>query len=582
MEQSPQPPDQLHQELQALRSEVARLSQAEAALQASEAKYRLLFENNPNPMCIYDTKTLKFLAVNEAAVQMHGYTAAEFLTMTIHDIRPAEDIPILKAALVKSLQLQHSYVGEWRHRKKDGALIEVEIIAHSIPWSGLHARCVLMKDITAEKVARQEQKIAELALKQAKQDLENRVAERTQELSLSNDRLQIELQGRAKVEGILREAERRWRTLLEDVRLIVVGLDAHGNISYTNPFFLELTGYNSDEIIGQSWFERFLPPRTRPDVSIAFHEFCEQGFHTYYENPILTKQGSERIVAWNNTLLRSPQGEVIGTLSIGEDITERQEMERMKDELISCISHELKTPLTSIQCSLNLLTDGLIEPQSERGQRVITIAAEGADRLVRLVNDILDLERLKSGEVQLNKQYWNTSELMVKANDLIEIIAHQAEVMISIQPIDQNLWVDGDRIVQVLVNLLSNAIKFSAPGSTVLLTAELSDKSFHNLAKPKERWENSKQFPVPTIQFTVQDQGRGIPGKNLESIFERFQQVDASDARLKGGTGLGLAICRSIVQQHGGEIWAESQLGAGSQFYFTLPLEQPYEASAGN
>jgi PAS domain S-box-containing protein len=582
MEQSPQPPDQLHQELQALRSEVDRLSQAEAALQASEAKYRLLFENNPNPMCIYDTQTLKFLAVNEAAVQMHGYTAAEFLTMTIHDIRPAEDIPILKAALVKSLQLQHSYVGEWRHRKKDGALIEVEIIAHSIPWSGLHARCVLMKDITAEKVARQEQKNAELALKQAKQDLEKRVAERTQELSLSNDRLQIELQGRAKVEGILREAERRWRTLLEDVRLIVVGLDANGNISYTNPFFLELTGYTSDEIVGQSWFERFLPPRMRPNVSIAFHEFCEQGFHTYYENPILTKQGSERIVAWNNTLLRSPQGEVIGTLSIGEDITERQEMEHMKDELISCISHELKTPLTSIQCSLNLLTDGLVEPQSERGQRVITIAAEGADRLVRLVNDILDLERLKSGEVQLNKQYWNTSELMVKAHDLIEIIAHQAEVMISIQPIDQNLWVDGDRIVQVLVNLLSNAIKFSAPGSRVLLTAELMNKTFQNLAKPKERWENSKQIPVPTIQFAVQDQGRGIPGKNLESIFERFQQVDASDARLKGGTGLGLAICRSIVQQHSGEIWAESQLGAGSQFYFTLPLEQPYEASASN
>jgi PAS domain S-box-containing protein len=582
MEHFPQPPEQLYQELQALRSEVARLSQAEAALQESEAKYRLLFENNPNPMCIYDTRTLNFLAVNEAAMQMHGYTATEFLTMTIHDIRPAEDVPILKAALVKSLQLQHSYVGEWRHRKKDGTLIEVEIIAHSIPWSGLHARCVLMKDITAEKVARQEQKIAELALKQAKQDLEKRVAERTQELSLSNDRLQTELQGRTKVEGILREAERRWRTLLEDVRLIVVGLDANGNVNYTNPFFLELTGYTSDELIGQNWFERFLPPQMRPDISIVFRELCEQGFHTYYENSILTKQGAERVVAWNNTLLRSPQGEVIGTLSIGEDITERQEMERMKDELISCISHELKTPLTSIQCSLNLLTDGLIEPQSERGQRVIKIAAEGADRLVRLVNDILDLERLKLGEVQLNKQYWNVSELMVKANDLIEIIAHQAEVMISILPIDQSLWVDGDRIVQVLVNLLSNAIKFSAPGSTVRLTAELSDKTFHNLAKPKERWENSKQFPVPTIQFTVQDQGRGIPGKNLESIFERFQQVDASDARLKGGTGLGLAICRSIVQQHGGEIWAESELGAGSQFYFTVPLEQPYEASASN
>jgi PAS domain S-box-containing protein len=575
--------EQLLAELQTLRAEVTRLSQAEESLRRSEAEYRLLFENNPNSMCIYDPKTLKFIAVNEAAIEMHGYSAAEFVTMTIADIRPAEDVPGLKSALVKSWQNPHSYVGEWRHRKKDGTLIEVEIIAHSIPWCGLHARCVLMKDVTAKKVAIQEQQIAERALKQAKQELEIRVVERTTELSLSNDRLQVELQERSKVEAILREAERRWRTLLEDVRLIVIGLDAEGKVNYANPFFLELTGYSLEEVIGHDWFEKFLPPSMRPHVSIAFRDLCEQGFHIYYENAILTKQGHERAIAWNNTLLRSPDNQLIGTLSIGEDITERQEMERIKDELISSISHELRTPLTSIQCSLNLLTDGLVSPQSERGQRVISIAAEGADRLVRLVNEILDLERLKSGEVKLIKQPCNVADLMHQANDLIEGIAAQADVAIVRRPIDISLSVDADRIVQVLVNLLSNAVKFSPAHSTINITAELRHRGSPKLAKSAEIWENSGRIIASQmILFTIQDQGRGIPGDHLESIFERFHQVDASDSRLKGGTGLGLAICRSIVQQHGGQIWAESQLGEGSRFYFTLPLENSNEKSVGH
>jgi PAS domain S-box-containing protein len=563
--------------------DISGRKQAEKKLRQSEAEYRLLFEHNPNPMCIYDPETLKFIAVNEAAIQMHGYSAAEFSTMTIADIRPAEDVPILKAALVTSLQNPHSYVGEWRHRKKDGTLIEVEIIAHSIPWCGLQARCVLMKDVTAEKVA-------ERALKQAKQELEIRVVERTTELSLSNDRLQIELQERTRVEAVLRESERRWRTLLEDVRLIVIGLDAEGKVNYANPFFLEITGYALEEVIGHDWFTKFLPARMRPQVSIAFRDLCEQGFHIYYENAILTKQGHERVIAWNNTLLRSPDDQLIGTLSIGEDITERQEMERLKDELISSISHELRTPLTAIQGSLNLLTDGLVQPQSERGQRVISIAAEGADRLVRLVNEILDLERLKSGEVKLMKQPYNVENLISQAVELIEGIAAEAAIAIVSRPIDISLSVDADRIVQVLVNLLSNAVKFSPAHSMISITAELRDGA-SKLAKSAEMWEDSegatlavsaKQRARQVILFTIRDQGRGIPGDHLESIFERFHQVDASDSRLKGGTGLGLAICRSIVQQHGGQIWAESQLGKGSQFYFTLPLENPYEKSVSD
>jgi signal transduction histidine kinase len=132
-------------------------------------------------------------------------------------------------------------------------------------------------------------------------------------------------------------------------------------------------------------------------------------------------------------------------------------------------------------------------------------------------------------------------------------------------PISAQLWVDPDRIVQTLTNLLSNAIKFSPPGATVWLTAEV---------EPGDGAIAYACPSTPTAKFQVKDRGQGIPDDKLETIFDRFQQVDASNSRQRGGTGLGLAICRSIVQQHGGQIWAESTLGKGSTFYFTLPLAQ--------
>jgi PAS domain S-box-containing protein len=374
-----------------------------------------------------------------------------------------------------------------------------------------------------------------------------------------------DLTQRLQIEASLREAERRWRSLLENVRLVVVGLDRQGIVEYVNPFFLELVEYTSEEVLGKNWYEVFLPPHQRQRVREHFLQLQQQGLHGYYQHSILTKSGQERLIAWNNTILRDLQGEAIATLSIGEDITERYAIERMKDEFVSVVSHELRTPLTSIHGALNLLSSGLIDARSDRGRRVIDIASEGADRLVRLVNDILELERLESGKISLIQRACNAAELLEKATDLMQVMANRAKITLSVVSEDIQLNVDGDRIIQVLTNLLGNAIKFSPEGSKVELTV-----------KAIEGGENSELNsasapPTKTILFTVTDQGRGIPADKLESIFERFHQVDASDSRKKGGTGLGLAICRSIVQQHGGRIWAESVLGKGSSFYFTLP-----------
>jgi PAS domain S-box-containing protein len=394
-----------------------------------------------------------------------------------------------------------------------------------------------------------------------------------------------------KIAATLLESERRWRSLLENVRLVVVGLNHKGKVEYVNPCFLELVGYTKEEVIGQDWVETFLPSHQRHSGQNNFIGLLEQEFfYSHTQNVVLTRSGEERVIAWNNTLLQDLQGYVVGTLSIGEDITERQVIERMKDEFISVVSHELRTPLTSIHGALNLLSSGLVNTQSEKGRRVIEIAAESAERLVRLVNDILELERLESGKISLSKQHCNAADLMRQATEMIQVMANRAGITLSIASHPIQLEADPDRIIQVLTNLLGNAIKFSSQGSTVWLTIELQEASesgcpVQHLAHSQR--ENGSILPSPSlalsppqpsspakpkqILFQVKDQGRGIPADKLESIFERFHQVDASDSRKKGGTGLGLAICRSIVQQHGGRIWVESTLGEGSSFYFTLP-----------
>ncbi|MTJ11142.1 PAS domain S-box protein [Anabaena sp. UHCC 0187] len=378
-------------------------------------------------------------------------------------------------------------------------------------------------------------------------------------------------------EATLQESNRRWKSLLDNVQLIVIGLDINGNVDYANPFFLQLTNYIESEVLGKNWFNNFLPDSQQDSVEICFQEVIEKNFHPHYQNTIFTKSGEERIISWSNTLLRNAEGNPIGTISIGEDITERYKLERMKAEFISIVSHELRTPLTSMQAGLSLLYDKIIDPNSPEGEATIEIATEGVDRLVRLVNDILDLERLESGKISLEKSVYNTAELINTAIDQMQDMAIQAGIILHATSPSYQVYADSDRLLQLLINLLSNAIKFSPCGANVWLTVESVVSGQWSVVRREEREDYSPHAPY--LLFAVKDQGRGIPHDSLESIFDRFQQVDASDSRSKGGTGLGLAICRNIVEQHEGSIWAESVLGEGSTFYFTLPIK---EVSNGN
>lgn len=274
------------------------------------------------------------------------------------------------------------------------------------------------------------------------------------------------------------------------------------------------------------------------------------------------------------------QDQIIGAVVTFKDITDRLAVERMKDEFISVVSHELRTPMTSIHGALGLLNSGLLDVHPHKAKRMLEIAVTNTDRLVRLINDILDLERMESSYSTAVKQTCNVAELMLQAADEMQGMALQAGVILSVRPVEALLRAVPDRLIQALTNLLSNAIKFSPPGATVWLSGELmhdrdltARSDLKSLSSPHAVATNPHLSSVSSsIVIAVKDRGRGIPADKLEIIFERFQQVDGSDSRQKGGTGLGLAICRSIVQQHGGRIWVESVLDEGSTFFLSLPI----------
>jgi signal transduction histidine kinase/DNA-binding response OmpR family regulator len=232
------------------------------------------------------------------------------------------------------------------------------------------------------------------------------------------------------------------------------------------------------------------------------------------------------------------------------DMTQHREMQRLKNQFTSVVSHELRTPLTSIRGSLGLMSGGALGEMPPQAQRMLSIAVTNTDRLIRLINDILDLERVESGDVAMEMKRLAAGEVVNEAVRDLEGMATEAGVRL--EAVADGVLVSGDRdrLLQTLTNLIGNAIKFSEPGGLVRVLVERSGED---------------------ATFRVEDQGRGIPREKLDTIFEAFEQVDASDSREKGGTGLGLAISRMIVGRHGGRIWAESTLGSGSTFAFTIP-----------
>lgn len=372
-------------------------------------------------------------------------------------------------------------------------------------------------------------------------------------------------------EEALQMAARQRELILESADDGIYGIDLEGKMTFINDAGAGALGYAPEELAGRDFHD------------VVQHSHADGTSYSRLTSPILeVLRRSEPVRKRNEVFWRRDgtpipveysanplmeDGRISGVVVAFQDVSERRRLERMKDEFISTVSHELRTPLTSLRASLGLMSSGALEQRPEKQQHMLELALESCDRLVKLVNDILDFESVEHGQLELHRARLEAADLLEQAADTARRGAAAAGIRIEVDPAPGAVHADQERVLQVLSELLTNAFKFSEEGTTVRLSA-------HKMTAYAARGTEHD-----SICFVVEDQGQGIPAEKLERIFERFQQGDASDTRPLGGTGLGLALCRRIVEQHGGRIWAESEAGNGSRFLFTLPDENA--ASAG-
>jgi PAS domain S-box-containing protein len=354
--------------------------------------------------------------------------------------------------------------------------------------------------------------------------------------------------------GRAEELYRQQEILLDSVADGICGVDRRGLVTFVNPAAARMLGTVASGITGK-------PVHDLLHGSAAPNHECKP------DCPLRRAAANHKAAAGEDTIFRSDgtafpadyvltpildQSRFSGSVLSFRDISQRYALDRLKDEFISTVSHELRTPLTSIRGALGLLSSGILGKVNDKAANLLRIALTNSDRLVRLINDILDLERIQSGKEPLAYRPVQLAEIVRQAIEGMQPVAEAGGVQLIHDPTQVEIEADPDRLLQVLTNLLSNAVKFSPPNSTISVMMRLG---------------------VSGVTLSVIDQGRGIPADKLDAVFGRFQQVDVSDSRQKGGSGLGLAICRTIVLQHSGRIWAERNLPCGSTFRVFLPYK---------
>ncbi|MBS0017679.1 MAG: PAS domain S-box protein [Arthrospira sp. SH-MAG29] len=485
--------------------DISDRKQAELALAESEELLRLAVNHAPDVFVIYDSdRRLKF--VNQRALERTGWSEETFIGRRDEELFPPEVTSHYLPLLEKTIQTLTIQMGE-----------------ATITLPNQTPKTVIIKYLP-------------LLDKQGKL---------SQILGLTFDITHYK-----QAEQKLRDSEERFRTAFEDAAIGMGLLSPQGNWLKVNRSMCEMLGYQEAELLQLKCKDVTHPEDYQRELKSINQLVDGQVKYYYLEKRYLHKQGYVIWVLLSMSLVRNIDGLPLYFIAQAQNISERRAVEQMKNEFISVVSHELRTPLTAIQGSLGLLSSGLYDHKPQEFHKFIEIALLETERLVRLVNDILDIERLNSGEVQFQMEACSAQELMMQVINSLQAIAHQDSITLEILPTSAQLWAARDAILQTLTNLVGNAIKFSPPHTAVNLSAYPQDDM---------------------VLFQVRDQGRGIPPEKLETIFSRFQQVDASDSRQKGGTGLGLSICQSIIEQHGGKIWVESQLAKGSTFYFTIP-----------
>lgn len=493
----------------------AKRRAAEGALAASEARYRQLFEHNPAPMWVFDVESLRFLAVNDAAVSLYGFSREEFLARTLKDIRPVEDVAALERdVLVPRDGARRS--GPWRHLRKDGSSLLVEILSHDVPFEGRPARLVLASDVT--------------------------------------DRLQ---------------AEEKTRAFFDSGMAGALFGDVHGNVLAANDEYLRIVGYTREDLeTGRLRWTDITPPEWLPSDAEGIAEAKARGVCTPYEKEYVRKDGTRVPVLVGYALVGAAREESVAFIldqterrKIQEEVRHlnaelEQRVESRTAELVAktkeleafaySVSHDLRAPLRAIDGFSRMIEEEQGERLDEEGRRLVGVVRENARRMAQLIDDLLSFSR--AGRHELRKARVDVGALVrsVLGEALAREETQLCDLTIGELP---DVQADPALLRQVFVNLFSNAVKFTA-------------------TRPRRRIEVTGRREGGRVVYDVSDNGVGFDMRYAGKLFGVFQRLHGREFE---GTGVGLALVERIVARHDGTIRAEAETDRGARFTISFP-----------
>jgi PAS domain S-box-containing protein len=354
---------------------------------------------------------------------------------------------------------------------------------------------------------------------------------------------------------VIQASGRKLQLYSERAPIAVFEMDSNGTILDMNPAAETMFGHAVSELVGRNLVRTLIPQDEAALTQSWWAQFAarmnpEAGIRVR----CLRRDGLEIVCEFSLTPLVNDDQEIVSVIAQCRDITQQIEAERVKKEFTSTLSHELRTPLTSIIGSLQLINTGMFGTLDQDAAELALVAERNAQRLLDLINDILDLERIDSGRLSLIAEDVSLDDVLQESVVLNRAYAERfgVRLKLSAEPLGVLVHADRRRLLQVMTNLISNAAKFSPEGGQVELSASCTDAR---------------------IQVSVEDRGPGIPQEFRSRIFGRFAQADSALTRKKGGTGLGLAICKRLIELMGGEIWYADREGGGTSFHFRLPAQ---------
>jgi len=375
----------------------------------------------------------------------------------------------------------------------------------------------------------------------------------TDDYSALNQRLERQLVELDEARRQVEASGRKLALFAERSPIAVFEFDAQGSILSANPAAETLFGYSAAELIGRTGTETLFTSSDQSLVGERWGDLIRKREPLFGLRAEATRRDGVPITCeWSLTPLVNAENRVLSVIVQGRDITQQLEAERMKQEFTSTLSHELRTPLTSIIGSLQLINSGVLGDIDKDVLELTTIAERNGQRLLDLINDILDIEKIESGKLALFSEPMLLADMVTESLALNRGFADRFKVRLAatgeLPPVKVNA--DRKRLLQVMTNLLSNAAKFSPEGSTVQVSMEMADGA---------------------VRVGVGDNGPGIPESFRNRIFGRFAQADMSYTRQKGGTGLGLSICKRLIEMMDGKIGFSDRSGGGTTFWFELP-----------